>query len=1007
MKLNNIITTGVICLHVLSASADLLRVNPGYPRVNYSSPVSTAVTYSPSTHLFSINATPSGMQFLSSEGTRSVTGTKSLQVRVLLDGTGILIPGNVGDDFVLSGTVIETVNGVPTTYSGTLLTGKAVAFGSNPQGSTGQYDLRFTPTGGQLLSYFSCGDIAITVNSAGSTFTGSFAVAFNGRATGTAGVEDMVAPTIQCPADIVVESHAFSGGIPGAYVSFALPTVLDNCDTNPTVTCTPPSGSFFPLPQNGQQTASYSVVCVAKDASGNSNSCSFVVTVQDTLAPEFADPNNPLIYSDLIHPIALTNDPGQAYATYRFPEPLATDNTLLSAFPTTVSAVDGNGANIPLQNTGDGYLQGQFPVGSECVITVTADDGRGNSAQHQAGVTVVDAEPPVISCPVDQTVAFNNGPVFFDEATASDNCPGVKVVCAPSSGSALPVGQNTISCVATDASGNKAQCSYVVTVRPDLSYHPTNVVVPTDPGQCSAVVAFPPSGTDDNSIPLTLSYDPASGSVFPKGTTTVTCNGSDTYGDTGSWTFAVTVNDLEKPVITAPAAVIAGTDPGKCEASAVALGAPVTSDNCGVASVVNNAPAVFPKGDTIVTWTVTDTSGNQATSTQTVTVKDMEKPVIQSPGDIKAFSSSLCSASIPVTFSDPIVTDNCGVASVICNPSSGSLFPVGTNRVVCTATDASGNTNTTNFNVIVKTRQFDPLLADVECSRIGFDRNGNSDYVWFRGNVTLSGGDQAEDFRTATAAFASLKVTMGANSPVVVYCNDNIPFNVKDNDQCSDTEKWIHKTFPIEEMTFRFKDDQHYSANMDINLPSSAATKMRNVGNLETVFIGDDETRFRYAFKNATTPITIVVDGIVLLSIDSNKAVSSAFPHWTCGKTVEVLFPERMVPGNTVAWYATSNPNAVSTANLTYSHAASASGNARDTYFNQGGRFFFRVPVAGLRQASADRAAKVEFTIGQPGVTKAASASFTVVPMRGVGACWKFGPCSDDADEDDQEDDLD
>jgi hypothetical protein len=58
------------------------------------------------------------------------------------------------------------------------------------------------------------------------------------------------------------------------------------------------------------------------------------------------------------------------------------------------------------------------------------------------------------------------------------------------------------------------------------------------------------------------------------------------------------------------------------------LGTPVTSDNCSVASVTNDAPTTFPIGITTVTWIVTDAAGNSATSTQTVTVTDQTNPTI-------------------------------------------------------------------------------------------------------------------------------------------------------------------------------------------------------------------------------------------------------------------------------------------------------------------------------------------------------------------------------------------
>ncbi|MEZ5021005.1 MAG: hypothetical protein R2756_12985 [Bacteroidales bacterium] len=49
--------------------------------------------------------------------------------------------------------------------------------------------------------------------------------------------------------------------------------------------------------------------------------------------------------------------------------------------------------------------------------------------------------------------------------------------------------------------------------------------------------------------------------------------------------------DTQNPTITCPADVITvPADAGQCYATGVALGSPTTADNCGVATVTNNAP---------------------------------------------------------------------------------------------------------------------------------------------------------------------------------------------------------------------------------------------------------------------------------------------------------------------------------------------------------------------------------------------------------------------------------
>jgi hypothetical protein len=94
------------------------------------------------------------------------------------------------------------------------------------------------------------------------------------------------------------------------------------------------------------------------------------------------------------------------------------------------------------------------------------------------------------------------------------------------------------------------------------------------------------------------------------------------------------VVDGTAPVMDCPPDVVVSTDSGACEASSVALGALVVTDNlAGVESITHDAPAVFPKGETIVTWKATDRAGNEATCTQKVTVNDTEAPAITCPAD--------------------------------------------------------------------------------------------------------------------------------------------------------------------------------------------------------------------------------------------------------------------------------------------------------------------------------------------------------------------------------------
>ena len=241
----------------------------------------------------------------------------------------------------------------------------------------------------------------------------------------------------------------------------------------------------------------------------------------------------------------------------------------------------------------------------------------------------------------------------------------------------------------------------------------------TAPGQCAATVMFTATATG---VPdPTVTCLPASGSVFPKGTTTVTCTATNGVAPDATCNFTVTVNDTEPPVITCPANVTQSTDPNLCSA-VVTYPAPTVTDNCPCGDPSKKAikqgaePAcepvcsppsgsTFVKGVTTVTCTVSDTSGNQSMCSFTVTVNDTQPPSITCPANITTSTDpNLCSAV--VTFPAPAVSDNCpGVGTPMCTPASGATFPKGTTTVSCTVSDASGNQSGCSFTVTVNDTQ--------------------------------------------------------------------------------------------------------------------------------------------------------------------------------------------------------------------------------------------------------------------------------------------------------------
>ncbi|MDX2042997.1 MAG: HYR domain-containing protein, partial [Acidobacteriota bacterium] len=142
---------------------------------------------------------------------------------------------------------------------------------------------------------------------------------------------------------------------------------------------------------------------------------------------------------------------------------------------------------------------------------------------------------------------------------------------------------------------------------------PTNITTNNTPGQCGANVNY---SAPVDPVCGAITCLPASGSFFPLGTTTVTCN--SVAGP--SCNFTVTVNDMQPPTITCPANVFVGTTSGS---TTVTFPAPAVGDNCPGIQTPSCTPASgssFPVGLTTVTCSVNDAANNSASCSFTVTV---------------------------------------------------------------------------------------------------------------------------------------------------------------------------------------------------------------------------------------------------------------------------------------------------------------------------------------------------------------------------------------------------
>ncbi|MDR6863414.1 HYR domain-containing protein [Phycicoccus sp. 3266] len=362
----------------------------------------------------------------------------------------------------------------------------------------GSVDVSCDPASG---TQFALGGPATVTCSAtdehGNVATGSFTVT----------VQDSTAPTLPKLADVAEEAT----GAEGTVVEYTVDPAKDLVDGDVLLSCAPASGATFAL---GKST----VTCTATDRHGNADSGTFTVTVQDTTPPVF-DPIS----------VATTEATGPAGAAVTF-EPHATD--LVDASP-AIACDHASGST--------------FPVGAT-QVTCTASDFSGNTASQTFTVNVADTTAPVVSTVASQTVEATSGAgaaYTWVVPTATDLVDGNRpVTCNHEQGSTFPLGKTVVTCSATDLSGNKGSSSFTVTVQdttaPEIGAV-QNLSATATSAAGAKVTYTTPTATDLVDGATAVTCDPASGSTFPLGTTTVTCTSTDKTGNTATKTFTVTV----------------------------------------------------------------------------------------------------------------------------------------------------------------------------------------------------------------------------------------------------------------------------------------------------------------------------------------------------------------------------------------------------------------------------------------------------------------------------------
>jgi hypothetical protein len=221
---------------------------------------------------------------------------------------------------------------------------------------------------------------------------------------------------------------------------------------------------------------------------------------------------------------------------------------------------------------------------------------------------------------------------------SSDACGIASFTLFPSSYTCADLGTIPVNLTTADYNGNLAQCTANVTVLdtifPNATTCPTDMVVSADAGVCGAVVNYTLPVFEDNcdgaALAGTQIAGPASGVVFPIGTSTVSFEYTDAAGNGPVvCSFDVTVNDNEPPVANCVSNFSVELDASGIASILVSDINNGSSDNCGIDSIWIDVSTFdcTNLGANTVTLSVRDVNGLTDNCTSTVTVLDNNNPV--------------------------------------------------------------------------------------------------------------------------------------------------------------------------------------------------------------------------------------------------------------------------------------------------------------------------------------------------------------------------------------------
>jgi hypothetical protein len=240
-----------------------------------------------------------------------------------------------------------------------------------------------------------------------------------------------------------------------------------------------------------------------------------------------------------------------------------------------------------------------------------------------------------------------------------------------------------------------------------LNTVPSNIRTEATGPSGAKVFFMPPSAFDSGYSGANVTCSPAPNTMFALGTTPVVCTATDPMGNTctasdpqctAQATFTVTVVDTIPPMFQPVNQIQVQAQNARSVSITTST---VRPDSASQATCMATMIDEFQTGTTFNANITDERSAYCVDGPLGVAVVDYPLGSVLLPVadiNVQAFDET----GSAVTYPTPIATDQVdGNVTVTCLPASGSMFPVGTTIVTCSASDHSKNQAQTTFKVTV------------------------------------------------------------------------------------------------------------------------------------------------------------------------------------------------------------------------------------------------------------------------------------------------------------------